>query len=90
MAWAVDADGNEISWNHLSGNATMVHYGQHSALEYNAWAFQCVTGAGPGEACGSTAGEINLNGFEYDGCPSKLLLDFYSTGSEALSHPAVR
>jgi len=90
LAWAVDADGHEISWNHLSGVATMVHYVQHSALEYGAWAAQCVTGAGPGEACGSTPGEINLNGFEYDGCPSTLLLDFYSTGSDVLSPPAAR
>ena len=90
VAWAVNKAGEEISWNHLSGDATVVHYGDRTAWEYNAWAFQCVTGAAVGDACGSTAGELNLNGFEYDACPSKLLLDFYATGSEALSHPAVR
>jgi hypothetical protein len=89
VVWAVDANGNEISWNHLSGGATMVHYGQQSALEYAAWAAQCVTGAQPGEPCGPVPGELNLNGLEYDACPAKLLFDFYTSGSQLISHPAI-
>ena len=87
IAWAVNKGGEEISWNHLTGDATVVNYRDRTAWEYNAWAFQCVTNVVEGAACGATAGEINLNGFEYDACPSKLLLDFYAVGSAALSAP---
>ena len=87
MAWAVNKDGEEISWNHLTGDATVVNYRDRTAWEYNAWAFQCVTNVVEGAPCGSIAGEINLNGLEYDACPSKLLLDFYAVDSFAFNGP---
>ena len=90
IGWAVDSNGEEINWNHLSGDATVVSYANRTAWEYNAWAFQCVSGVDTGEACDAVPGQLNLDGVEYDACPDKLLLDFYATGSEALSHPAVR
>ncbi len=68
----------------------MVSYANRTAWEYNAWASQCVSGVGTGEACDAVPGQLNLDGVEYDACPDKLLMDFYATGSEGLSHPAVR
>ncbi len=90
VGWAVDSEGKEVNWNHLSGGATVINYADRTASEYNAWAFQCLTGVDLGEECGDEAGELNLDGFEYDACPAKLLLDFYAVGSMALSHPDVR
>jgi len=84
LAWAVNADGVEIRWNHLKGDALVLDYDDTLAWEYNAWAFQAVTCAAHGEPTGSP-GELLLDGIEYDACPSLLLLDFYASGSHALS-----
>jgi hypothetical protein len=77
-AWAVDADGEEIRWNHLSGSVTTVNYFRPSAWEYAAMAYQ----ACPGDSCAhgaapdGTPGQIQLDGVEYDISPAKLLFDF--------------
>ena len=87
LAWAVNAFGEEISWNHLSGAVTVIHYESTSAWDYTPMAFQCVSGVPTGAKCDSTSGELSLDGVEYDSAPEKLILDFYTVGSDALSRP---
>jgi len=73
----------EIRWNHLKGDALIVNYEDGSAWEYNAWAF-----AAHAPANGSPLpdpGQLYLNGSKYDIPFDTLILDFYGTGSTALS-----
>jgi len=85
--WAVDAQGAQIRWNHLSGSATIINYSDQTAWEYNAWAFQVSSGTN-GENVGS-AGVMNLDGADYDQSYDVLLMDFYASGSAALSSDTV-
>jgi hypothetical protein len=91
----------EIRWNHLKGGAVLVNYENSSAWEYNAWAFRatpCSGGQGaPLIDCAGfdvngvcRAGEVipgnlDLDGFQYDIAFESLLLDFYGSGTLALS-----
>ncbi len=84
VAFAVDNNGNEISWNHLSGMTDIVNYGDRSAWEYNAYAFQAVNQT-VGGGTDATPGVLNLDGTEYDYAFDKLLFDFFSVGSTAFS-----
>ncbi len=86
VGWAVNLEGHEIRWNHLAGAAMIVNYPDATASQHGAWAFQCVDGSLPGEECGSTPGLLNMDGREFDACPANLLLDFYASGSTALSN----
>jgi len=84
IAFAVDSQGREISWNHLSGSVDIVNYSDRSAWEYNAFAFQCKASSTPGQPCG-TDNTLDLDGSEYDSVFDKLLFDFYAVGSQAFS-----
>ncbi len=91
IAYAVDAAGEEILWNHLKGDALIINYANGEAWEYNAYAFQAIPGAGGappqhGDATG-TPGELHLDGDEYDDCFMYLLLDFVAAGATAYSPP---
>ncbi len=86
VGWAVNAEGHEIRWNHLAGGAMIVSYTDTTASQHGAWAFQCVDGSLEGEECGSTPGQLNMDGREFDACPASLVLDFYASGSAALSN----
>ncbi len=73
----------EIRWNHLMGTGTVVNYDRGTAWAYNPWAFQ--TSAVPhGEPLGDP-GVLNLDGIEYEAPFGNLILDFYASGSTALS-----
>ena len=85
LAWAVNSAGEEIRWNHLKGDAMVVNYEATSAWEYNAWAFAATT-AWPHGGVLPTPGELYLDGVEYEQAFDLLLLDFYATGSTALSY----
>jgi len=89
MGWAVNPEGHEICWNHLTGSALLIHYEDSSAAEYNAWAFQCVAGVDQGSEPDGFPGQLNLDGVEYENVPDALIFDFYSVGSTALTHPDV-
>ncbi len=83
VAWAVNADGEQIRWNHLKGDAVVVNYRTGSAWEYGAHAFQA-HGPDHGDPVGGP-GALNLDGAEYDSGFNQLLLDFYAVGSMGLS-----
>lgn len=84
VAWAVNATGEEINWNHLKGDALIINYREGSAWEYNAVVYQAVGGS-HGLAPDGTAGELSLDGTEYEASFSMLLLDFYATGQYGFS-----
>jgi hypothetical protein len=84
-AWAVDAEENEIAWNHLQGSGTVVNYGNGSAWEYNAWAFQVVAPVMHGGLALPPFGRLDLDGVEYTPGFNQLLLDFQAAGSNGFS-----
>jgi hypothetical protein len=98
-AWAVDNAGEEIRWNHLSGSATVVHYGDASAWEYNAYAasttclaqgerpLDCSEFDANGTCCVADVvpGQLDLDAFQYDIAFDRLLLSFVASGSSVLS-----
>lgn len=85
----------EIHHNHLTGKATVVRFlpttdtGTGQAYDYNAWVFQAhhydKTQAFPSNSIHYTSkplptpGELNLDGKEYDQCPSALAGQFIPT-----------
>ena len=85
VAFATDVDQNEISYNHLSGHADLIHYGIRSAWEYQSYAFQAINPS-VGTWTDTHPGQINLDGFEYDFAFNSLLFDFYAVGSTAMSN----
>jgi hypothetical protein len=90
VAWAIDAEeGEEIRWDHLAGNVTIVNYARGTAWEHNACAYQVVDPAvGHGQATG-TPGALHMDGTEYAQCFSMLLLNFQAVGSVAFSQEGV-
>ena len=73
---------NQVSYNHLKGEATIVRGGDNdevAAFEYTAWAF---TARQPiGTVMGS--GTLVLDGTTgYDACPQHLIVNFSPNGSE--------
>ncbi len=85
IAFAVDLDGNPISWNHLSGHATVVDYRNRSAWEYNTYAFPCVADPVAGNPCGVDPTTLSMDGLEYALAWDRLLFDFYAVSSTAFS-----
>ncbi len=81
VGWAVDIRGNEIRWNHVSGDAMVVDYGGATAWEYGAYAFQ-VRRSEQGAWTDELPGVLLLNGIEYDSPPEKLLFLFNATGGQ--------
>jgi hypothetical protein len=98
-AWAVDQQGREITWNHLSGGATLVHYPNADAWDYNAYAFQttcedplqqpldCTKFDEHGVCCEAEVipGQLGMDGFQYDLSYDVLLMQFLASGSQALT-----
>lgn len=83
LAWAEEnGNGREIEWNHLTGVATTVHFGEHEAWEYKPWAFEAVGGNGPGTLLQAPYGQLDLNGVEYAHVPAQLLFDFFGAGTQ--------
>jgi hypothetical protein len=77
--WAVNFEGTQqISWNHLSGNALVLDYVNQTAYEYNSVNFTA-RGVNLGTAV-RPAGTINLSGAasQYDACPQYLVFNFFT------------
>lgn len=87
LAWAVNAQGEEIYWNNLIGSGTIVNFREGTALEYDPWAFKAVTTSGEGSVLLSPLGQLDLNGLEYDFAPNRLLFQFHAPGSVITSSP---
>jgi uncharacterized protein YgiB involved in biofilm formation len=87
VAWAVDSDGEEIRWNHLCGNGTIVNYYLGAAWEYNSWNYACVADVAEGDATDGNPGELRMDGLEYDQNFDLLVLNFQAAGSTAFSGP---
>ncbi|MGD2108248.1 MAG: hypothetical protein PVI86_02530 [Phycisphaerae bacterium] len=98
IAFASDKHGHEIRWNHLSGAATIVDYQSISAWSYVPWSFHSHSVAHGMEpvSCLSlnlesghcldselVPGRLDFDGFEYDACPDKLLVNFLAAGQDA-------
>ncbi len=83
IAFAVDRDGNPISWNHLSGHVTVVNYRDRSAWEYNTYALQCMADPVAGNPCGTDPTTLSMDGQEYGLAWDKLLFDFYAVDATA-------
>lgn len=86
-AWAVNAQGEQIRWNHLTGDAIILNFLLGTAAEYNAYAYQVVDRAG-GPAQGDVVGDpgtLELDGIDYDISFDMLVFDFYRPGSLAFS-----
>jgi hypothetical protein len=82
IAFACDSEtGQEIQWDHLAGNGTIVNYQYGYAWEYNTFAFQ-TQGSGV-----TPDGALYLDGNEYARCFEYLLLNFQAVGSVAYSNP---
>lgn len=88
IVWAVNnVTGQQIRWNHLCGNGTLVNYAQATAWEYNAWATAVNPNAAAHGATFGTAGMLNLNGTHYAPSFAELLFNFWAVGSTAMSGP---
>jgi hypothetical protein len=87
IAFAVNAEDHQISWNHLAANVTIVNYALGTAWEYNAWGFQCVAAVATGATCGP-AGQILMDGVWYSRSFAELLMNFQAVGASAFSGPA--
>jgi hypothetical protein len=77
--WAVDFEGaNQISFNHLSGTATVLDYKQLTAYQYNSFNFTA-RGVALNTKVG-TGGDIVLSGanLQYDACPQYVVFNFFS------------
>lgn len=84
--WAVNAAGsNQISWNHLYGNAIVFDFIDGAAYEYNAWSFS-TRGLAEGARVGTAdeQGQLILSGNTgyYDACPKYLLANFFAAGAQ--------
>jgi len=87
LGWAVNSAGLPIRWNHLKGDALLVHYEEASAWEYSA--YSCQTFLNEQGAAVSQDGQLRLDGVMYDIGFSRLLLDFYAEDSEPFSQPGL-
>jgi hypothetical protein len=87
VAWAVTSTGEEIRWNHLKGEGTIVNYRDSLAWEYNAFAHQVVDPAVAHGGQTGTPGELFLDGNEYAMSYAELLLNFQAANSAAFTSP---
>lgn len=88
VAWAVNGiTNNQIRWNHLCGNGTLVNYQLGTAWEYNAWAAAVNPNAAAHGQPFGVGGQLNLNGAEYAPAFAELLYNFQAVGSAAFSGP---
>ncbi|HNQ24972.1 MAG TPA: C39 family peptidase [Phycisphaerae bacterium] len=99
VAWAVNANGAEIRWNHLKGDALILNYAAPAAWEYNAWAFSarcleqgeepldCIAFDANGVCCDAVVipGQLDFDAFQYDFAFDKLVLDFFASGQATLA-----
>jgi hypothetical protein len=89
LAWAVNADLEEIRWNHLFGLVDLVNYTRGFSWEYPPCAFQVLDPNIPNGGELGSPGELRLNGSEYRQVCDLLLYNFQAAGSAAFSGPSL-
>lgn len=101
VLWATTATGEEIRFNHLMGEATIVNYAHGTTWEYPAWAFRtdcvghgeqpldCTAFDADGACCEAEVipGNIDFDGFHHDALGARLVFNFNAAGSQAWSRP---
>ena len=87
VAFASNATGDQIRWNHLGGSVVTVDYERTAASEVNAWSFPVVNPNIAHGAIAGTSGEIAIDGETYTSAPSQLLMNFMAVQSSAFSGP---
>jgi hypothetical protein len=90
IGWAVNSDGQEIRFNHLAGNGTIVNYALGYAWEYLSWNHAVVSGVAEGQQPDGVPGQLLLNGAEYSPSYDQLLFNFQAAGSAAFSGAGVQ
>ncbi|MBW7906256.1 MAG: hypothetical protein LC135_04755 [Phycisphaerae bacterium] len=85
IAFAANANNQQIRWNHLTGLATIVNYAQGWATEYYPYASQVVATNVPNGAVAGVPGTLLLDGLLYQAPYNRLLLDFQAAGSTGFS-----
>jgi hypothetical protein len=86
--WAINPNGEEIRWNHLTGNATVVLYSEFTAWEYSAYSFQALA-AEEGQSLLAPFGQLDLDGVEYSDLPNRLLLPFVAIDATLSTGPGL-
>ncbi|MCP3904139.1 MAG: DUF11 domain-containing protein [Planctomycetes bacterium] len=87
VLWAVNDANQEIRWNHLKAEATVVNYLRGCAWEYGSVNYPVVDPAVAHGAPTGTPGVLNLNGIEYAQSFAQLLMNFQAPGAAAFSGP---
>jgi len=92
VAWTADQNNKPVCTNHIAASATVVVYDKENAWEYKPWGFRsnsCMTSSNhsgsasdPPLGTWPNAGLHELDGSEYQKCPSQLLVDFWATGGD--------
>jgi hypothetical protein len=86
IGWAVNVENNQIRWNHLKAEGTVINYRDGYAWEYNSWNHAVVAAVANGAPVG-TGGELKLDGNDYSVSFDELLYNFQAAGSAGFSNP---
>jgi hypothetical protein len=86
VGWAVNSQNNQIRWNHLKAEGTIINYALGYAWEYNSYNYQALDPTAHGAEVG-TGGDLLLDGDDYAASFSELLLNFQAAGSTGFSNP---
>jgi len=90
LAWAVNAENEEIRFNHLAGTGTLLRYNEYGrAWEYTACAFNVPSSVAPHGAALGSPGTLFLDGSEYCAPGDLLVQTFQAVGSNAYSNNMV-
>jgi len=90
VGWAVNDDGEEMRWNHLKGEGTIVNYRSGYAWEYPTLNFKVVKdGTSNGDPPDGTPGRLLMDGDEYAVAFDRLVLNFQAAGSRAWGDPDI-
>ncbi|MEM7228855.1 MAG: hypothetical protein AAF432_08575 [Planctomycetota bacterium] len=89
VGYAVNANGEEIRWDHLSATVTTVNYRDMTAWEYAASAFQVADPLVAHGAPTGTTGVLSLDGQEYVSGYDLLLWNFIASNAAPYGAPTL-
>lgn len=93
IGFTVDDNNLPVKTNQMAGSATVVERQLEAAWEYKPWAFRSICrpvskDGDPGLLDGQSF-KLPLNGLFYQRCPSRLLIDFWATGTNAFGSTVI-